>query len=42
MIRAQAERRLGIADGWPGPAALEHYIDLVSASAGMLLFAVRW
>ena len=26
----------------PGPAAPEHYIDLVSASAGMLLFAVGW
>jgi SAM-dependent methyltransferase len=41
MLRAQAERRLGIAAGC-GPSAPEHYIDLVSASAGMLLFAVGW
>ncbi len=38
MLRAQAERRLGIAAGC-SPSAPEHYIDLVSASAGMLLFA---
>ena len=33
MLRAQTERRLGIAAGC-GPSAPEHYIDLVSASAG--------
>src|SRR5713101_7395109 len=31
MLRAQAERRLGIADR-AGPAAPKHYIDLVSTS----------